>query len=119
MNIITGECDCCGKDRELRRVIAYGIETMVCGDCLGGDDDIRRNEPMTTTQAPTIRVWTPDEIRAVVEYNRMVDPRDARRLLPGMDPIFKYHNCSRCRNGERACVKGNANRCSWTHARND
>jgi hypothetical protein len=36
---IVGECDICLKERELRRVIAYGIETYACGECLGEDPD--------------------------------------------------------------------------------
>lgn len=36
---VIGECDVCGREAELRRVIAYGIETMACGDCLGDDSD--------------------------------------------------------------------------------
>lgn len=32
--------------------------------------------------------------------------------------IMRDHNCSRCRDGERACVEG-AHGCSWPHARND
>ena len=65
------------------------------------------------------RVWTPDEITAAVDYNKTVDPRDPRRLLPGMHPKFEYHNCARCRDGERACVRGNPTTCEWPHARND
>jgi hypothetical protein len=35
------------------------------------------------------------------------------------DTKFRDHNCSRCRSGERACVKGDPRRCDWPHARND
>lgn len=31
-------CDCCGKRPGVRTVMAYGIETNVCGPC-GGDED--------------------------------------------------------------------------------
>jgi hypothetical protein len=33
--------------------------------------------------------------------------------------MFRNHNCSRCRSGERACVRGDPGRCDWPHARND
>jgi hypothetical protein len=34
--MLTGTCDICDKeDRELRRVVAYGIETYSCLECLG------------------------------------------------------------------------------------
>jgi hypothetical protein len=61
----------------------------------------------------------PSEISEIVEYNKTVDPRDPRRLLPGMDPMFRDHNCARCKSGERACVRGNPRRCEWPRARND
>jgi hypothetical protein len=35
------------------------------------------------------------------------------------DAMFRDHNCSRCRSGERACVQGEPRRCDWLHARND
>jgi hypothetical protein len=28
------------------------------------------------------------------------------------------HHCSRCRDGEKACVRGGHHRCEWPHARN-
>jgi hypothetical protein len=64
-------------------------------------------------------LWTPDEIKAAVEYNKTADPREPRRLLPGMHPIFRDHNCSRCKSGEKPCVRGNPSQCDWPHARND
>lgn len=67
----------------------------------------------------TERIWTPEEIQEILDYNRKVDPRDNRKLLPGMHPRFRDHNCARCHNGSRACVEGNPSRCSWPHARND
>lgn len=65
------------------------------------------------------RVWTRDEMKDAVEYNKRVDPREPRRLLPGMHPIFRDHNCPRCKSGERACVHGDPGRCGWPRARND
>lgn len=51
----------------------------------------------------------------------LADPRDPRpdSELRGRDPIFRHHNCSRCRSGEKACVEGDPGRCDWPHARND
>jgi hypothetical protein len=49
------------------------------------------------------------------------DPRDPRpdHEMVGRAAIFRDHNCSRCRSGERPCVNGNPNQCGWPHARND
>ena len=33
--------------------------------------------------------------------------------------MFVYHNCSRCKNGEKPCVQGGRNRCEFPQARND
>ena len=63
--------------------------------------------------------WSPEEIRAAVEHNKTVDPREPRMLVPGMNPIFVGHNCWRCRNGERPCYRGKPQWCEWPHARND
>ncbi len=64
-------------------------------------------------------MMTPEEIQSAIEYNRTVDPRDSRRLIPGMHPKFSGHNCSKCLSGQKACVQGDPGRCSWPHARND
>jgi hypothetical protein len=41
------------------------------------------------------------------------DPRDPRpdSEMVGRDAIFRDHNCSRCRDGERPCVRGNPRNC--------
>lgn len=59
--------------------------------------------------------------RADIAHRRASDPRDPRpdSELRGRDSIFRDHNCSRCRDGEKACVKGDPRRCDWPHARND
>jgi len=44
------------------------------------------------------------------------DPRDPR---PGVEGFWAYHNCSRCRDGEKPCVKGGHHQCDWPHARDD
>lgn len=46
----------------------------------------------------------------------LVDPRDPD---PSREGIFRDHNCWRCNNGKRPCVKGTPNRCEYPHARND
>jgi len=84
-----------------------------------GHRDHDRVGELAKLEPITERVWMPDEVRAIVEYNKTVDPRDPRRLLPGMHPKFEYHNCARCKDGERACVRGDPGRCEWPHARND
>lgn len=33
--------------------------------------------------------------------------------------IFVYHNCSRCSDGKKPCVRGGSHRCEFPHARND
>lgn len=34
-------------------------------------------------------------------------------------PMFRYHNCWRCKSGELPCKQGAPNRCEYPHARND
>lgn len=34
-------------------------------------------------------------------------------------PIFRYHNCAGCNDGEKPCREGNYGNCSWPRARND
>ena len=31
----TGQCDCCGKEAELTKLIAFGIDTAACAECRG------------------------------------------------------------------------------------
>ena len=33
-----GECDCCGDERPLRMVTAFGIDTAACAICRGGTE---------------------------------------------------------------------------------
>ena len=48
------------------------------------------------------------------------EPRDEAYLRSRNIPmIFRNHNCARCHDGERACVRGNPSTCGWPHARND
>jgi len=49
------------------------------------------------------------------------DPHDPRpdHEMAGRDPIFRYHNCARCQDGEQPCVRGNPRGCGFLHARND
>lgn len=49
------------------------------------------------------------------------DPRDARPEHEMVDrhPMFRHHNCYRCKDGEKPCVRGNQSRCEYPHARND
>jgi hypothetical protein len=49
------------------------------------------------------------------------DPRDPRpeAEMAGRDGMFRDHNCYRCKDGERACVRGNPRQCEFPHARND
>lgn len=44
--ISRGECDCCGKQGELARVWAYGIETFACARCRGDDEDAEAVETL-------------------------------------------------------------------------
>lgn len=36
-----------------------------------------------------------------------------------LHPMFREHNCWRCKDGERPCVQGGPHRCEYPHARND
>jgi hypothetical protein len=48
------------------------------------------------------------------------EPRDESYLKSrNISLRFRDHNCARCHDGERACVKGDPGRCDWPHARND
>jgi hypothetical protein len=49
-------------------------------------------------------------------HGAVVDPRDPD---PSRDGIFRNHNCHRCRDGQRPCVRGSPRQCEWPHARND
>jgi len=44
------------------------------------------------------------------------DPRDPD---PSRSGIFRDHNCSYCKNGEKPCVQGNPLQCEFPMARND
>ena len=44
------------------------------------------------------------------------DPRDPDYSRDG---IFVYHNCWKCKSGEKPCVVGNPRQCEYPHARND
>lgn len=49
----------------------------------------------------------------------MTDPRDPRPD-PVTHPIFRNHNCWKCREGERPCVNPRGpGQCEFPHARND
>ncbi len=45
-----------------------------------------------------------------------VDPREPD---PSRFGLFILHNCQRCLNGRRLCVRGNPTNCEYLHARND
>lgn len=44
------------------------------------------------------------------------DPRDPD---PSRSGIFRDHNCSYCKSGEKPCVQGNPSQCEFPMARND
>lgn len=45
-----------------------------------------------------------------------VDPREDG---PSRESIFRSHNCWKCGDGAKPCVRGAPNRCEFPHARND
>lgn len=45
-----------------------------------------------------------------------IDPRDPDHSREGM---FVLHNCWRCQNGAKPCVKSDPRQCEYPHARND
>jgi hypothetical protein len=61
--MLTGTCDICDKEnRELRRVVAYGIETYSCLECLGEPDEEKetetnQNEHNQNDRYETFRKW--------------------------------------------------------------
>jgi hypothetical protein len=44
---------------------------------------------------------------------------DPREDDPTREGIFRSHNCSRCQDGAKPCVRGATNRCEYPRARND
>lgn len=48
--------------------------------------------------------------------NPPLDSREPDYLRAG---IFVYHDCWKCNDGERPCVRGATSRCEYPHARND
>jgi hypothetical protein len=60
-------------------------------------------------------------IADLVRSMHVADPRDPRpdHEMVGRHAMFRDHNCSRCKSGERPCVSGNPGQCEWPHARND
>lgn len=49
----------------------------------------------------------------------MIDGRDPRPEGTYTQPIFRDHNCWKCRDGKKPCAEGNYATCSYPHARND
>ena len=53
----------------------------------------------------------------------MADEKELQEKMMGPDysrqGIFQTHNCSRCDNGNKACVRGDPRRCENPIARND
>jgi hypothetical protein len=47
--------------------------------------------------------------------------RDGRDPDPTKEGIFRDHNCWKCNDGEKPCVRkdGHSHRCEYPHARND
>jgi hypothetical protein len=45
-----------------------------------------------------------------------LDPRDPDHTRSG---IFVHHNCWKCRNGEKPCIRTNPSYCEYPTARND
>lgn len=42
-----GDCDCCGKTRDLTRVVYQGMDTDACNECRGmdpADEDLTADE---------------------------------------------------------------------------
>jgi hypothetical protein len=57
------------------------------------------------------------ELRDAEPVETPIDPRDPDYSRQG---VFQTHNCYRCKDGERACVRGgNPRQCEFLHARND
>lgn len=37
--MVNSICDCCDERPAIRKVFLYGIETLICAECAGDDDD--------------------------------------------------------------------------------
>lgn len=57
-----------------------------------------------------------DDERSLQE--RMMGPRPDAEMA-GRDPMFRDHNCYRCRDGAMPCKSGNPRGCEYPRARND
>lgn len=66
------------------------------------------------------REWPPlsemIDLGAVYQESLKLDPRDPD---PSKEGVFRDHNCWKCREGKKPCVRGEPRRCEFLHARND
>jgi hypothetical protein len=69
---------------------------------------------MADTLKPAVTYGAPN--RATAKF-WMTDTREPR--ANPRQPIFRDHDCSACKNGEKPCREGRYNCCSYPHARND
>ena len=75
---------------------------------------------MTPEEARALGI--PDKVLVIETQPRpRTDPRDPRadHEMAGREPIFRYHNCARCQDGEQPCVRGNPRGCGFLHAKSD
>lgn len=59
-----------------------------------------------------------DVERAIEDAMREREAALGPRKNP-LHPMFRDHNCYRCKDGEKPCVHGNPHGCEYPHARND
>ena len=54
----------------------------------------------------------------MVDLNKLMEEAMGPRKNP-RQPIFRDHNCWKCREGELPCPQGYSHLCEYPHARND
>jgi len=99
------------------------VNTCICGDYPGSRFRAIcpvHGENRNTTPDGYIWLREPTDGRdSRIEWTPPPGPYKVPAGYVHRDAIFRNHNCSRCRSGERACVEGEPSRCGWPHARND
>lgn len=73
------------------------------------------NADATAMMITTGRIISAAELTALSAATDR-DPRDPDPTKTG---IFRDHNCWKCQDGAKPCVRGGTHRCEYPHARND
>lgn len=64
-----GQCDCCGRDGELTKLIAFGIDTAACDACRGEEPE--RVGELTAAKNPSIGRAAASVVSMIDEYKNL------------------------------------------------